>query len=74
MCMNDPERILSKDVPKYAYKVYEPCLGENVLFTPYYKQVHTIGKFNKAIDRKKSHNTIRHCPTALHQGRISVFC
>lgn len=85
MCMHNSKRIESKEVPKYAYKVYSPFPSyistDSILFsckdlkTFYKRQIHQINKFNKSDTRKKNPNS---CPNymqdiVLHFGRISVF-
>lgn len=75
MCMDKSVRIESKDVPKYAYKVYYDGAMKNTLRTYFKLKNHKINKFNKSEVHKK---TIKHLPffvqnDLLHFGRISVF-
>lgn len=76
MCMSDSKRIESKDVPKYAYKVYESIdldILDGRLSTYFQHAKHEKNNFNKSNVNKKTHKTIRMFPSALHLGRISVY-
>lgn len=74
MCMSDPVRIESEDVPKYAYKVYYGN-SKNKLKTYFKYAVHLINKFNKSDCHKKyiSVYDLLVNRDRLHFGRISVY-
>ena len=72
MCMIDAVKIESKDVPEFGYKVY--CVTPfGDLYTPYFSEFHQFNKWNKSNEKKKSHHTVIHMPSALHFGRICIF-
>lgn len=76
MCMDRSVRIESKDVPKYAYKVYYGSgISKTTLRTYFRYKFHEINVFNKSECKKMS---IENMPNfmkndLLHFGRISVF-
>ena len=75
MCMDYSERIESKEVPKYAYKVYRTSSDLKGLLTYFRYKFHEINKFNKSKIHKKTINQVPDYDqeTFLHFGRISVF-